>query len=102
MTLPKPLSEALTMFKEWYGSNKHPIWAHGISFDIPILEEAYIRCGIEKPWKYWNINDYRTILNLVGLNNRELRKGDEGHHTALDDAVAQAKILIEILKDFKS
>lgn len=101
---PVPLPDALKAFSEWFGNSEHPVWANGTNFDIPILEEAYIRTGLSKPWKYYKINDYRTILNLFNLNNKKLReqKKEKMYHSALDDAEAQAEILIEILKDFKN
>jgi DNA polymerase III epsilon subunit-like protein len=99
---PKPLPEALQMFNDWYGNSNHPLWSCGTNFDIPLLEEAYIRTGLQKPWKYYLVNDYRTVITLFGLNNRELRKNDEMYHSAVHDAVAQAEILIELLKDYKN
>lgn len=100
----KPLSEALDLFTEWYGNRNHPIWCNGANFDIPVLEEAYIRSDKQKPWHYWNVNDYRTILTLFGLKNKDLRANDSSkmYHSALDDAKAQAEILIELLKDYKN
>ena len=98
-----PLSDALDKFAEWYGNRNHPIWCNGTNFDIPILEEAYIRTGKQKPWHYWNVNDYRTVLNLFGLRNKDLRTNDGTmYHSALDDAIAQTEILVKLLRDYKN
>lgn len=102
MENPVSLETALSSFTEWFGSSDQPIWANGTNFDIPILEEAYIRTNNMKPWLYWNVNDYRTVLTLFGLSNKKLRKGDNTYHSALDDATFQANTLVELLKEFKT
>lgn len=73
------------------------IWANGTSFDIPILEHAYRVYGMEIPWKYYNVRDYRTL--------REMYKwlvdtvpANANKHVALDDAAHQYDVLKTIFK----
>ena len=64
-----------------------------------ILEEAYEACGISNyPWKHWNIMCFRTVMNLMGIRNSDIRAADNDlHHHALDDAKSQANTLRKIL-----
>lgn len=68
------------------------VWGNGATFDISILEVAIIRAlNVPAPWKFWNIRDCRTIMELGnGVVDYEITR--EGlHHNALDDAKHQAK-----------
>lgn len=71
-----------------------PVWANGVNFDLPILENAYRACGMEAPWKYYNTRDFRTVKNMFSkdfLNS--LRVEPVVAHNALDDARSQALTL---------
>ena len=73
------------------------VWGNGATFDISILEHAYqTHAADDPPWKFWNIQDMRTILRVA----EELTSFDKGmikregtHHNALDDAVHQASVI---------
>lgn len=72
------------------------VWGHGATFDITILEHAYLRGGngLIPWWKYTNIRDVRTIIDAAGVDPYKMaRKGT--HHNALDDAAFQAELVIE-------
>jgi len=84
------LSTALTQLSNMVW-NKQRIWAQGISFDIPILENAYKQLEIPIPWKWWNVLDTRTMFRL----NNEKLKND---HHALQDCVNQIILLQKTLK----
>lgn len=78
------LPEALREFKEWFGKNPRTmIWGNGSSFDCTILGEAYKRCGMELPWKFWLERDLRTVMDLG-----DVRMGDlpqlQKHHALWD------------------
>ena len=45
-----------------FNAGKGPVWAHGIVFDIGILEDLYGQTGIEVPWKYGDVRDVRTVV----------------------------------------
>ncbi len=97
----EPLDKVLKDFADWYRgvNSKAPIWGNGPTFDITILEDAYWRVfDKEAPWKFWNVRDCRTILELgqaIGYKKPDL-KGVA--HNALDDARHQAQWVCEIHK----
>lgn len=68
-------------------------WGNGASFDISILDYAFPRIlDLDAPWKFWDVRDCRTIKALaegVVPDFAEPRVGV--HHSALDDAIHQAK-----------
>lgn len=73
------------------------VWSNGSVFDISILENAYNAIqSIKIPWKFWAINDVRTIVAL----NPEIKQNCqfEGNpHCALDDCMHQIKYLSQTL-----
>lgn len=94
---PVPLPEAMQKFTEFYGTKPVPIWGNGSSFDITILESAYHSLGLERdgiPWKFWDIYDMRTLTSILG---RKLEKTGINHN-ALHDSIAEAKLIIDMLK----
>jgi len=80
------LKEALKQFSEWFGDSKL-IWGHGDDFDCTILGEAYERCSMEKPWKFWNTRDTRTLFDLASVRMSDLPT--ENKHHALYDCYRQ-------------
>ena len=100
MVDPQPLDIAMTNFADWIGKDEIMIWGNGASFDVTILEEAFEVCDINVyPWKHWNIMCFRTVMNLMGLRNSDIRKAEnDTHHHALDDAKSQTNTLLKILK----
>ena len=90
---PVPLQEAIDKFTLWYGKESIPIWGYGANFDVVILESAYRALDMNIPWKFWDISCLRTLMNVL---DKRLPKAN--NHNALDDATAEAKVLIEILK----
>jgi hypothetical protein len=81
-----------------YVQSPNRVWGNGAAFDNAILENAYAKCNMELPWKFYNDRCYRTVKNLYP-NVPLARIGT--HHNALDDAITQAKHLIEIYKEIK-
>ena len=67
------------------------IWCHGAPFDCPILEEVYRRAGIACPWKFWQIQDTRTLYNLAGVNPKDPLYQVPPPHVALNDALGQTR-----------
>ena len=96
---PKSLVIATEMFYDWYGSKSLETWCHGASFDYPILAAHFECLGKKLPWKYWHENDNRTIQNIFGVSNRDLRKNStDTYHDAVADCKAQVEILTTIMK----
>lgn len=78
------LKTALREFSEWFGSDTHTkIWGNGSGFDCSILGEAYTRCGLVKPWKFWMERDLRTIMDLTDLRTSDLPQYKK-HHALWD------------------
>lgn len=91
---PDSALQALSHFVEDNSSSDPLVWGNGANFDNVILSQMYRRHQIAQPWKWWNDRCYRTVkaghppvkLNFIG-----------SRHNALDDAMHQARTLIEIL-----
>jgi len=82
------LNCALDVFKDWL-TNNCKVWGNGATFDISILEHAYKH---NAPWKYWNVRDVRTVVDLAhGIVEKDDINFDGTAHNALDDATHQAK-----------
>lgn len=81
------------------------VWGNGSTFDISILEDAYLRTVEQDiPWKFWAVRDMRTIIDLAESITSNLQSPtfkfkksevsrDGVHHNAMDDAVFQAKCI---------
>jgi hypothetical protein len=82
--------EVLKMFSKWFGNSRY-VWGNGSSFDITILTEAYSRCGLELPWKFYNIRDLRTLLDLYNVRLSNFTNNSK--HNALYDCFYQIKAL---------
>ena len=86
--------------------NDKPImlWSKGISFDIPILVNAFKQFGMEFPVSFRNFHDYRTISDMHkalpatdALRHYGIR-GEAAYHTAFADVEYQAYHLMYISK----
>lgn len=67
------------------------VWGNGPSFDNALLRNAYTKCRIDPPWKFWMDRCHRTLQALpppIGTP-APMRLGT--HHDALDDARTQAQ-----------
>ena len=72
------------------------VWANSPSFDCTILESAYKRFDMEKPWEYYNQRCYRTMKGLFNVAKPEIENNVK-HHAA-DDALMQVehlKLIVE-------
>jgi len=76
------LSVVLRKFIEWYGDAKTP-WSHGATFDLVILNDAFRRCNLEAPWKFWDCRDTRTLYDIAGVKNWDLPQASK-HHALYD------------------
>ncbi len=87
------LQTALVRFSAWVKDNAK-MWGNGSDFDNVILANAYKKCFLELPWKFYDNRCYRTIKNM----NPGIKMERTGtYHCALDDAESQAKHLMQIL-----
>lgn len=86
------LAQTLHLFKSWIGENAI-VWGNGASFDNVVLSNAYLACGIDRPWRYQDERCYRTLFNLFPDCKTE-SVGEK--HRAIDDATTQALTVIAI------
>jgi 3'-5' exoribonuclease-like protein len=96
-----PLSDALTRFADWVRGlgcafNDLRVWAHGASFDVPILLSAYSRAGREAPFRYRAPRDTRTLYEAAGMGEGQRRAPDpEREHDAQYDCEYQIAQVVE-------
>jgi DNA polymerase III epsilon subunit-like protein len=81
-----PLKQALQEFATWMGNSTY-IWGNGDDFDCTILGEAFSRCDMEIPWKFFLTRDCRTLFDLAGIKKADLPSGLEHH--AIHDCYRQ-------------
>lgn len=92
------LATALREFSETF-SFEGEVWANGVSFDMPILENAFHAVGLPIPWLYYNVRDYRTVKYLAPREVlTRVRVDPTTKHHALEDAKAQALTLMGLLE----
>jgi DNA polymerase III epsilon subunit-like protein len=78
------IQDALKDLSKWFGNSKFTkVWAHGPQFDITILDEAYKNCGLDPPWKFWNIRCTRTVYCMGGVKMIDLPSNNK-HHSLWD------------------
>lgn len=89
---PLKVYPAFVEFVTAGGSDVRP-WGNGASFDISMIEYTIARVTEKTaPWDFWNIRDCRTIKHLATDMKLSAPPEREGvHHSALDDAIHQAK-----------
>ena len=97
------LGDTLNELSEWLPADCK-VWGNGSTFDISCLEHAYRQLGIVIPWKFWNVRDCRTVLDMYESKRGGFNKQTGGTlHNALDDAKYQAsyinKMWLELLGD---
>ncbi len=74
------------------------VWGNGSMFDISILEYAYGQLKLNLPWTYKAPRDFRTLRAMCSELDYKQFMGEGIAHSALDDAIAQARCLQAILR----
>lgn len=94
------IADALLQLGDFVRSSGSPlVWANGPMQDISWLENAYAKqaIGLSQPWGFRNVRDVRTIRDIamdLGFDYHSIAfEGRE--HNALDDAVHQARVVIQ-------
>ena len=93
------LVDALYEFNKWLFSctTKHPglqMWGYGADFDNALLKAAYDVCGINP---YWTYKENMCLRTFAKLYPEVARIKPEIPHIAINDAIAQAEWLEELL-----
>jgi hypothetical protein len=91
----KPAKDVLNLFIQWFKAtnSKAFVWGNGSTFDISIMEHIFRDYGLEKPWSHNKVMDLRTFKRFQGGGEQIKKSGVE--HNALDDAISQAKYVVE-------
>ena len=92
-TLRQALIDLQRWLKKRSPENNHLVWGNGSDFDNVILDSAYQRLGLNRPWGDFSNRCYRTLAKVFPHIPRH--KPEVKHH-ALHDARAQAGHLIEL------
>jgi 3' exoribonuclease, RNase T-like len=98
------LKGALLSLSKWLRTmTVGSIWAHGASFEVPILEYASRQVGVRLPFHYKIVRDTRTLYSLADIRYTSEDAGDKAPaHTALADAYRQAVAAQRAWKKLKS
>jgi exodeoxyribonuclease VIII len=92
---PAPLYTALDALAAFIPEDAE-VWCKGPSFDFAILANAYDRCCLPRPWRYYRERCMRTVAAInkgaayMPLNNAK--------HNALADAIHQARQVQHIFR----
>lgn len=92
--------EQVFKFVKDCGGDKVHVWGNGATFDISILENAFYKFFTELPWKFYNVRDLRTIVDI----NPKIKKEcvfDGVKHDAIADCKYQIKYLCDTYKTIK-
>jgi hypothetical protein len=91
----EPLSDCLIKLKNFCKKrNFECVWAKPPTYDLEIILESYRRVRVGVPWGFRQEACMRTALRMIEVPYIE----PELKHSALSDAVAQAKVVQNILK----
>lgn len=99
------LADYIALVREKNVKGKINIWANDPDFDTVILDNAFQKCKIATPWRFWETRSCRTMIELAerlfDFNKKTdfLRMGT--HHAADDDAEYQAQLMQHIYKRMK-
>lgn len=81
------------------GSEQICVWAHGATFDIPILASAYDRAQVGYvPWNYRAPRDTRTLYALAPGGMPVVAEDETRKHDALYDCEVQVQQVCGALK----
>lgn len=103
------IQEALQLLAQYFGTfncgtfncGSLRVWANGPAFDIAILDRLHDKCVYPVPWEFYNVRDYRTIIDLAQRQGYPTPKTTVAHH-ALADAQKQATVLCARYKELHS
>lgn len=99
-----PLLQAMTDFAKYlkfFGIKDVKLWGNGSDFDNTIIAHAYNALGLDAPWRFYNNRCFRTIKNAMSDHIKEPKR--EGtYHNALDDAMHQARSLLQLKGKIRS
>lgn len=92
--LPKDAANNVSALLQVHGCDFY--WAHA-TFDFPIIASWFNRLQVKNPIDFRKCRDMRTIEHFFG-NEVEWHQRSGTHHSAVDDAIWQAEMVIKMLK----
>lgn len=83
-----------------FNAGNGPVWAHGVVFDIGILEDLYAQIRMSVPWRYSDIRDARTVVRGDFCKIRDVAADvtDLVPHDPLADCIFQINSLAEYIE----
>lgn len=99
--VPLPIDVVLQDFVAWIGKREYQVWGNSPQFDLVILENAFKKCNLELPWKFYNERDVRTLVSLAPAIKALQIQLLGTAHDALKDCYAQIKYCTEIWNQLK-
>jgi hypothetical protein len=69
------------------------VWANGTKFDLGMMEYLYKKHDLKIPWSYNSDRCMRTLRGIHGNMDVDMGEFEEIPHTALSDAIRQAKYI---------
>ena len=99
---PWTIVAALKQFNAWLceqdkDHKQIAIWGNGATFDNVVLRSAFNATKIVPHWHFRGDKCYRTVINLLPIEQRPEFKRLGTAHNALDDAVTQVCYLQQCL-----
>ncbi len=91
------IRDVLVAFHDWMleGTEKVKIWGNSARFDIGLLEDAYVACGMDNPWYFRSEMDVRTLVAFAPYIKANYPMiGVE--HDPIDDCKHQIGYCVEI------
>lgn len=88
---PRGVLQAFDLWLKGTRLEGEGIWAHGLNFDLPILEALYHRYKLPLPWGYRDGRDTRTLFAMAGKKMGDFETPNPMAHDALQDAIYQAQ-----------
>lgn len=92
-----PLADIHTEINR-YVAGVNQIWCQGPQFDMVIIENLYAQCNFHRSWQYYQIQDCRTVFNMMPVDPR--KEVQQDLHDAGEDAYWQAVCLQAAFKHF--
>lgn len=83
----KPLPIVLKSLSIWLDIDTHDeicMWGNSARFDLGLLENAYSKCMLPYPWKFYNERCCRTIASLNPKIKEAMGKPKGAHHPIVD------------------
>ncbi len=95
------IEDVLKRFSEWVSNFEKPnIWGNGILADNRWITQAYKKCSIKIPWKFYQDRDVRTLVELGRRKGCDIKTIEfQGvKHNAIDDCKHEMTYMVEIYK----